>query len=156
MSRRVVRLVIGIVIILAGLFVIVGEQMAGVSSNAFINAQVLILRAPIDGEIALQVKSLGTRVTPNQFLASISDPRPDEIRLTDLQREVRRINIDLERLQALGKELTPIREAFARQSADYAKGRISQLETRLSEASATLDAVQARQRDSEAAFRRAA
>jgi len=156
MSRRVVRLVIGIVIILAGLFVIVGEQMAGVSSNAFINAQVLILRAPIDGEIALQVKSLGTRVTPNQFLAAISDPRPDEIRLTDLQREVRRINIDLERLQALGKQLTPIRETFAKQSADYAKGRVSQLETRLSEASATLDAVQARLRDSEAAFRRAA
>lgn len=156
MNRKVVRLVIGAIIILAGLFVIVGEQMAGVSSNAVINAQVLILRAPIDGEVNMQVKTLGTRVNPTQLLATLSDPRPDEVRLVDLQREARRITIELERLQALTKQLGPIREAFARQAADYAKGRVSQLETRLGEATATLDAVQARLRDSEAAFRRAA
>lgn len=156
MSRKVIRLIIGAVIILAGLFVIVGEQMAGVSSNAVINAQVLILRAPIDGEIGLQVKTLGTRVTPNQLLATLSDPRPDDIRLVDLQREARRVTIELERLQALVKDLGPVRQAFAKQAEDYARGRVSQLETRLSEAMATLDAVQARQRDTEASFRRAA
>ena len=156
MRRKVIRLIIGAVIILAGLFVIVGEQMAGVSSNAVINAQVLILRAPIDGEIGLQVKTLGTRVTPNQLLATLSDPRPDDIRLVDLQREARRVTIELERLQALVKDLGPVRQAFAKQAEDYARGRVSQLETRLSEAMATLDAVQARQRDTEATFRRAA
>jgi multidrug resistance efflux pump len=155
-SRKVIRLVIGAVIVFAGLFVIVGEQMAGVSSNAVINAQVLILRAPIDGEVNLQVKTLGTRVTPNQLLATLSDPRPDDIRLVDLQREARRITIELERLQALAKQLAPIRAVFEKQAEDYAKGRVSQLETRLSEANATLDAVQARLRDSEASFRRAA
>lgn len=156
MSRKVIRLVIGIVVILAGLFVIVGEQMAGVSSSAVINAQVLILRAPVDGEVGLQVKTLGTRVSPNQLLTTLSDPRPDDLRLVDLQREARRITIDVERLQALAKQLVPIRDAFARQAEDYAKGRVSQLETRLSEANATLDSVQARLRDSEATFRRAA
>jgi multidrug resistance efflux pump len=155
MNRKVVRLVIGVVVILAGLFVIIGEQMAGVSSNAVINAQVLILRAPIDGEVHMQVKTLGTRVTPSQLLATLSDPRPDELRLVDLQREARRITIDLERLQELTKQLGPIRDTFAKQASDYAKGRVSQLETRLNEASATLDAVQARLRDSEASFRRA-
>ena len=155
MNRRVIRFVIGAVIIAAALFVIIGEQMAGVSSNAVVNAQVLILRAPIDGEVNLQVKALGTRVTPNQPLATLSDPRPDDLRLVDLQRDLRRVSIDLDRLQALVKQLEPLRDAFARQAADYAKGRVSQLETRLGEANATLDAVQARLRDSEASFRRA-
>lgn len=146
MNRKVIRFVIGAVIIAAALFVIVGEQMAGVSSNAVVNAQVLILRAPIDGEVNLQVKALGTRVTPNQPLATLSDPRPDDLRLVDLQRELRRVSIDLDRLQALVKQLEPLRDAFAKQAADYAKGRVSQLETRLGEANATLDAVQARLR----------
>lgn len=154
MKRKIARLVIGVIVIVVALFIIVGEQVAGVSSDAVINAQVLILRAPVDGEVVLQVRTLGTRLSPNEPLATISDPRPDETRLVDLQREVRRITIDLERLQSLAEKLKPIRASFAKQAEEYAKGRVSQLETRLTEALAALDAMQARLRDSEATYRR--
>lgn len=156
MSRKIIRLVIGGLVVVAGLFIILGEQLAGVSADAVVNAQVLILRAPVDGEITMQVKTLGTRVTPGQPLATLSDPRPDDNRLVDLQREARRVSIDLERLQGLADKLKAAREAFARQAEDYAKGRVSQLETRLTEAMANVDSVQARLRDTDAAARRAA
>src|SRR5687768_11401301 len=156
MSRRIIRLVIGGLVVVAGLFIILGEQLAGVSADAVINAQVLILRSPIDGEITMQVKTLGTRVTPAQPLATVSDPRPDDNRLVDLQREVRRVAIDLERLQGLAGKLKAAREVFAKQAEDYATGRVSQLETRLAEALANIDSVQARLRDTDAAARRAA
>jgi multidrug resistance efflux pump len=156
MNRRVIRTIIGAVAVIVALVIIVGEQVAGVSSNAVINAQVLILRAPIDGEIAMQVRTLGSRVSPNEPLATLSDPRPDDARLIDLQRELRRISIDLERLQGLVAKLQPIRDSFAKQADGYARGRISQLETRLTEAVANLDGVQAKLRDTDATFRRAA
>ena len=156
MNRRIVGLIIGGVVVVVGLFIIVGEQMAGVSADAVINAQVLVLRAPVDGEITMQVRTLGTRVSPDEPLATISDPRPDDTRLVDLQRELRRVAIDLERLQSLADKLAPIREAFAKQAGDYATGRVSQLETRLTEGIATLDGVQARLRDTDSIARRAA
>ena len=156
MNRRIVRTIIGLVIVIVALVIIVGEQVAGVSSDAVINAQVLILRAPIDGEVAMQVRTLGTRVSANEPLATLSDPRPDDARLIDLQRDLRRITIDLERLQGLVDKLKPIRDSFAKQAEGYAKGRVSQLETRLGEALANLDGMQARLRDTDATFRRAA
>ncbi len=75
MNRRVIRMIIGAVAVVVALVIIVGEQVAGVSSDAAINAQVPIL-APTDGEIAMQVRTLGTRVAPNEPPATLSDPRP--------------------------------------------------------------------------------
>jgi multidrug resistance efflux pump len=89
-------------------------------------------------------------------LATVSDPRPDDNRLVDLQREVRRVSIDLERLHGLADKLRATREVFVKQADDYAKGRVSQLETRLTEALANIDSVQARLRDTDATARRAA
>jgi multidrug resistance efflux pump len=155
-NRRIIRTVIGMVIVIVALVIIVGEQVAGVSSDAVINAQVLILRAPIDGEVTMQVRTLGTRVSANEPLATLSDPRPDDVRLIDLQRDLRRTTIDLERLQGLVDKLKPIRDSFARQAEGYSQGRVSQLETRLREALATLEGVQARLRDTDATYRRAA
>src|SRR5688500_13603340 len=104
----------------------------------------------------MQVKTLGTRVTPGQPLATVSDPRPDDNRLVDLHREARRVTIDVERRQGLVDKLKAAREVFAKQAEDYAKGRVSQLETRLAEALANVASVQARLRDTDAAARRAA
>ena len=117
MNRRIVGLIIGGVVVVVGLFIIVGEQMAGVSADAVINAQVLVLRAPVDGEITMQVRTLGTRVSPDEPLATISDPRPDDTRLVDLQRELRRVAIDLERRGRLQQGALPATPARVRPDA---------------------------------------
>lgn len=153
---RRLRLLIALAVAVVAVVIIVGEQMAGVSSNAMVNAQVLILRAPIDGEVNLAVRTLGTRIRAGEPLATLTDPRADDTRIVDLQRETRRVMIDVERHRALLAALQPMRDAFARQSGTHAEGRVRQLEARLGEAQATLEGMVARMRENDAAFRRAA
>ena len=47
--RRVLAGLFGLAAIALGLFVILGEQFAGTSADATVNAQALVLRAPIAG-----------------------------------------------------------------------------------------------------------
>lgn len=145
----------GILLVGAGLYVIVGEQMAGVSADAVVNAQVVTVRAPVDGVISLQVRNLGTRVVADEPLGTITDPRPDELRLTDLRQTLAHAETDLRRLEDLINALVASRTAYARQAEDYAAGRTRQVEARLAEATAALEAAQARLREAEATMRRA-
>jgi multidrug resistance efflux pump len=153
--KRWLKVAAGIAIALGGLYVIVGEQMAGVSANAMVNAQVLIVRAPIDGVLTLQVRNLGTRLDANEPLGRITDPRPDELRLTDLRQTLAQTEADLRRLEDLTSALVASRAAYVQQSADYGIGRTRQVEARLAEANASLEAAQARLREAEATSRRA-
>ena len=45
--KRWLKLTAGVALTCAGLYVIVGEQMAGVTANAMVNAQVVTVRAPV-------------------------------------------------------------------------------------------------------------
>ena len=149
------RLLLALLIAVFAVVVIVGEQVAGVSADAMINAQVLILRAPIDGDVTLAVRKLGTRIKAGEPLALITDTRADETRIIDLQREVQKVSIDLNRERALIVALEAVRTIYVNQASAYSTGRIKLLEARLSEAQASIEGLQSRMRDSEAAFRRA-
>ena len=87
------RLVIGVLVILAALWVIVSEQMAGASADAVVNAQVVVVRTPIAGTLRDADRSLGSAVSAGDALATVVDPMPDAVRLDDLvlQRELAEI-----------------------------------------------------------------
>ncbi|NMJ42444.1 HlyD family efflux transporter periplasmic adaptor subunit [Roseomonas sp. JC162] len=153
--NRWVKVGAGILLLAAGLYVIVGEQMAGVSADAVVNAQVVTVRAPVDGIISLQVRTLGTRVTAEEPLGNITDPRPDELRLTDLRQTLAHAETDLRRIEDLINALVASRAAYAQQAEDYGVGRTRQVEARLAEATAALEAAQARLREADATMRRA-
>ena len=155
MTNRFLRIGLGLLVIVVGLYLIIGEQLAGTSADAVINAQVLILRAPIDGTLRLDVRALGARVGPNELLARVVDPRPDDTRLLDLQRAAQQLTIALSRLQDRGTVLQASRAAYQKQAETYAAGRIRQIEARIAEASSTMAAAQSRLRDSDAVRRRA-
>lgn len=153
--NRWIKVAAGVVFVGAGLYVIVGEQMAGVSADAVVNAQIVTVRAPVDGVISLQVRTLGTRIAAEEPLGTITDPRPDELRLTDLRQTLTHAETDLRRLEDLITALVASRSAYARQADDYAAGRTRQVEARLAEATAALEAAQARLREADATMRRA-
>lgn len=153
---KTIRLLLVLVVAAVAVVIIVGEQIAGISSDAVINAQVLILRAPIDGDVTLAVRKLGTRIKAGEPLAAINDPRADDTRIVDLQRELQKVSIDLAREKALVIALETVRSVYLRQAEAYSVGRIKQLEARLFEAQASIEGLQSRLRDSEGAARRAA
>jgi multidrug resistance efflux pump len=138
-----------------GLYVVVGERLAGASSDAVINAQLVTLRSPVDGDLTLGVRSLGAHVRPRQVVATVADPRADDNRLLDLQRSAAEIATETERLEATVAALTIARRRLQEQADEYRDGRLRQLQTRLAEARAMHEAAQARMREAEAALRRA-
>lgn len=151
---RWLKVTAGVILAGAGLYVIVGEQMAGVSANAMINAQVLTVRAPVDGVLDLRVRNLGTRLDANEPLGTVTDPRPDELRITDLRQTLAQAEADLRRLEDLTTALVASRAAYVQQAQDYGTGRTRQVDARLAEANASLEAALARLREADATIRR--
>lgn len=151
---RLLSLAAGGVLLIGGLYVAVGERMAGTSADATVNARIIGLRAPIEGTVFLSVRDVGFRVGANQTVAEIFDSRYDTVRLLELERSQSGLQTDHERAKAQFQALHSAREQLQEQSTRYQTGRVRQIEARLGEAQASLDASQARLREADSALKR--
>ncbi|WP_375173680.1 HlyD family efflux transporter periplasmic adaptor subunit [Pseudooceanicola sp.] len=84
---RYLRLCIGFSLLFGALYIIVVEQMAGASSDAFINAPLSTVRAPVAGDVSLPDRAPGAIITKGAALFEIENARVDRVRLNDLQLE---------------------------------------------------------------------
>jgi multidrug resistance efflux pump len=155
-TGRLARILLGAALATAALYAIVGEQLAGTSASAVVNAQVTVLRAPIDGEVTFAIRRLGTRLEPGERLASVTDPRPEEARLTDLRRTAAFAASELRRLEDLAEVLAEAHAGHERQSAAFSQARIRQLDARIAETRAVIEGAAARLREADATLRRSA
>jgi multidrug resistance efflux pump len=156
MKGRLIKVLLGLLLTAGGLYAIVGEQLAGTSASAVINAQVTVLRAPLDGEVNFAVRGLGTRLDAGEAVAAVTDPRPDDARLVELERAAGAAEAELQRLEDLAAVLTDSHRRFERQAEAYTQGRVRQLEARIAETQAVLEAAASRLREADAAMRRSA
>ena len=98
---RLGRLFLGLAVILVALWIIVGEQITGVSSDAVVNARLSTMRAPIAGTLDMPLRPLGTVIPSGEEFATLSDPLADDVRLNDLRMERAFSAAEVERLVAL-------------------------------------------------------
>lgn len=82
---KLIKIGFGLLLICGALYVVLGEQLSGASANAFINARLTTIRAPIAGKIELISRPLGAQVAQGDPLGSLEDPLVDGIRLLDLE-----------------------------------------------------------------------
>ncbi|MFN4099505.1 MAG: HlyD family efflux transporter periplasmic adaptor subunit [Pararhodobacter sp.] len=92
------RLLLGAFVVLLAGWVIIGEQLSGVSANAFVNARVSTLRAPVAGTLTMPERELGARVMRGEELGQITDRLVDGVRLDDLLLEQALAAAELARL----------------------------------------------------------
>lgn len=140
---KLARLSIGILIVGLAVFVIVGEQLAGTSANAFINARLSTIRAPIAGNVSLDTPALGIRVRKGQELGQLNDPLVDNAAVSALLGERAKADTDVTRLQT---SLAAVREAIARlndRAKLYHDHRLRQLEAEFGASNALLQVAQA-------------
>lgn len=141
---RLLKVAIGLIIVLAGLFIVVGEQLSGVSADAVVNARLTTLRAPIAGRLTLEDRQLGALIEREEILGSLEDPLVDQIRLSDLILEQKFTEANIDRLRddiaAHDDALSSLRDRFD----DYAERRIDWLEAALSLAEGNSSAIEAR------------
>ncbi len=135
---RLTRLIIGAAVILLALWVLLGEQLAGTSTDAVVNARLSTIRAPIAGRVVLGARSLGASVQQGEELGTITDAIVDRVRLDDLQMERGIAQAELTRadslLRAAEGEIGPLDE----RTATFRAERIAEIESRLEHARARL------------------
>ncbi|MFN3500669.1 MAG: HlyD family secretion protein [Allorhizobium sp.] len=143
---RSVKIVAGLVILFLALFVIVREQTAGVSADAFINARLTTTRAPISGTLDAISRPLGARVNVGDNLGTIADPLVDNVRLSDLQQQRMATKAELDRLTKTAEGLTASIEELGTRAQSYRGERIQQLQAQIDGAEASANAAEARLR----------
>lgn len=143
---RSAKIVAGLVIIIVALYVIVREQTAGVSADAFINARLTTTRAPIAGTFELVERPLGATVNAGDNLGSIVDPLVDDVRLADLELQKLVTRAEAERLTETSAGLGDAIEALRTRANDYRRERIAQLRAQIDGAEASAKAADAKLR----------
>ena len=128
---RLLKIVVGILLVGFGLYVVVGEQLGAVSADAVVNARLTTLRAPISGRVSMPLRMLGARVHEGEPLSAVSDPLADTTQLVDLRRERTKSVAEIRRLES---ELAAVEASIKRlqgRSQSYKTERIRQLEAQV-------------------------
>ena len=143
---RSVKIVAGLVILFLALFIIVREQTAGVSADAFVNARLTTTRAPISGTFDAISRPLGAGVNVGDNLGTIADPLVDNVRLSDLQQQRMATKAELDRLTKTVEGLSASIEELGKRAQNYRVERIHQLQAQIDGAEASANAAEARLR----------
>ena len=151
---RILKVSIGLIAVLVGLFIVVGEQLSGVSADAVVNARLTSVRAQIAGRLTLDARQLGALIEQDEILGSLEDPLVDDIRLNDLILEQRISEAELKRLRI---EIAVYDEALSTLNMrfeDYAIRRILWLEAGLKALAGNSDAIEARLQEAKESLER--
>ena len=115
------------------------------SVDAVVNARLVSLRAPIDGELVAGAVSpaIGATATKGITLLRISNARADRSRLDDLRRLVDQIESERSSIAARLGRLKDLYEQILEQISAFQAGRIQELEARVTDFKAQAEAASA-------------
>ena len=119
--------------------------LATTSAEAIINARVIVVRAPIEGEVAAQADNLevGKEFHRGDELLTVKNPRSDQTYLGNLNRTKDQLTTTIAALQAKKQVLESHHSELAVQKERYRASRIEQLERHISETDAGIVAAKA-------------
>ncbi len=101
-GARLIRITLGSLILLIAGWVFIPDMLFPISSNAVVNAHVITLRAPIEGDVLSIAANAGRRVAKNEILVRLGNHRVDDAQLSALRAQQATL---LEKIAALEQEL---------------------------------------------------
>jgi multidrug resistance efflux pump len=153
--RRLLKTLIGLLVVVAAGWMPVRALLETTSTEAVINARLITLRAPIEGQIGpLGAIAVGIDLQPGVVLVSIANPRAERGRLDDLRRLVDQLEGESKVLIARRHDLEVLHEELAAQARAFQAGRKDQLEARVAELMSELAAADARRAEAETTLAR--
>ena len=154
--RRVLKTLIGVFVVVAAGWVPVRTLLQTTSTEAVINARLITLRAPIEGEVqALGGKGVGSDLAPGGMLVTIGNSRADRARLDDLRRLIDELQSELKGLAARKSHLEAMKVELAAQTRAFQEGRVQRLEAKIDELKSELSGAGARREEAAQALARA-
>jgi multidrug resistance efflux pump len=127
------------------------------SVEAVVNSSLVTLRSPIDGKVAAGPNLSGDLgiIGEGTLILRVVNPRGDRVRLDDLRRQMSRSVNEKPSLVAKIASARLAQKDLARQAALFTEGRTRQLEARIAEIQASIEAAAARREEATAAVERA-
>lgn len=115
------------------------------SAEAVVNARIITIRAPIEGEVTMAQSGtdIGSPFRADQDILTIRNARADSVHLTNLQRERDQLRTNIGALEAKKNLLRSSLDELNAQQDRFRVGRIAQLEQRVREADANIASAQA-------------
>ncbi|RUP08075.1 HlyD family efflux transporter periplasmic adaptor subunit [Hyphomicrobium sp.] len=114
----------------------VQRLLATTSAEAVVNARVITLRAPIEGEVSMPDvdTDVGSMFNLDQNILVVRNPRADSSHLANLRRERNQLRTNIGALEGKKQLLISSLEELSVQQERFRIGRIEQLEQRLRQA----------------------
>jgi multidrug resistance efflux pump len=142
---RLLKTLLGLLIVVAAGWIPVRALLETTSTEAVINARLITLRAPIEGEIAPLPRALtvGTELQTGAPLLRIVNRRADHGRVDDLHRLIGQLESERVSLTAKRDDLTALHADLSGQTSAFREGRIRQLEARVLELQSEIAAAEA-------------
>jgi multidrug resistance efflux pump len=155
-NRRVVKSLIGLVVVIAVGWMPVRALLETSSTEAVINARLITLRAPIEGQVGpIAAIAAGSEVQPGAALISVANPRADRGRLDDLRRLVDELESDIKTLIVRRADLAALHRDLSEQTRAFSAARLGQLEARIAELGSDTAAAEAKLEEAQQALTRA-
>ena len=154
---KLTKALLGVLLVAAVGWLPVRTLLQTTSTEAIINARLITLRAPIEGEIGVGLAGLtvGTQLDPGAGLVRIANRRADRGRLDDLRRLINQLEGEHAALTARRDELQALHGELAAQTQSFKQAREQQLDARVAELRSEIGAVTANTAEANRALARA-
>jgi hypothetical protein len=154
--RRALKSLIGLLVVVAVGWIPVRALLETSSTEAVINARLITLRAPIEGQVGvLAAVAAGSEVQPGAELVSVVNPRAERGRLDDLRRLIDELDNDIKTLVARRADLAALHKDLADQTRAFRAARLDQLQARIAELGSDTAAAAAKREEAQQALERA-
>jgi len=154
---RLAKVLLGVLLVAAVGWLPVRTLLQTTSTEAIINARLITLRAPIEGEVGARLTGLavGTQLDPGAGLLRIVNRRADRGRLDDLRRLINQLEGEHAALTARRDELQTLHGELAAQTQSFKQAREQQLDARIAELKSEIGAAAANTAEANRALARA-
>jgi len=155
--RRLLKTALGLAVVAVVGYAPVQRLMQTSSVEAVVNARVITLRSPIEGEVQAGPSrwDVGAALAPGDVLFRVVDKRADHSRLADLNRQLEQFRDERPGLAARLASSRTLLNEVNEQTRQFTQGRILQLEAREEELEANAEAARAKNQDAAATLERA-
>ncbi|WP_245279940.1 HlyD family secretion protein [Hyphomicrobium sp. 99] len=141
----IIKSLIAVALALALGWLPVQRLLATTSAEAIVNARVITLRAPIEGEVSMANADtdVGSMFSVDQNILVVRNPRADSSHLANLTRDRNQLRTTIGALEGKKQLLIASLEELSTQQERFRIGRIEQLEQRLRQADTDMASAEA-------------
>lgn len=155
--RRALKVAIGLLIVAVFGWIPLQAIWQTSSVEAVVNARLVTLRSPIDGQVTTKsnLPAPLSTIAEGDTIMRVVNSRGERTRLDDLRRQLSRLENERPSLAAKLATVEAAQHDLSRQATQFREGRILQLEARIAEIQTSIEAAIARREEAVAAVERA-